>query len=137
MAAAAQARRVEAALFALPLQTQHLLRVAHTTLLPALRVALADLGELAGVVVDSVPARELAAAIRDARQRSRAQSVAREAARVLIARWRADAGQRVGYAVAAYRTERRGFVLAERSAQRAREARRAEERGARLLGRVA
>jgi len=137
LAASAQARRIEAALFALSLRDQHILHVAHTPLLPALRASLADLGELAGVVVDTVPAATLASALQDARRRARVDAPARDAARGLLARWRAAAGALVAAAVDAYRAERRGLVLAERQAVAQRQAVRTRERGVRLLGRVA
>lgn len=142
LAASAQARRIEAALFALSLRDQHILHVAHTPLLPALRASLADLGELAGVVVDTVPAATLASALQDARRRARVDAPARDApardaARGLLARWRAAAGALVATAVDAYRAERRGLVLAERQAVAQRQAVRTRERGVRLLGRVA
>lgn len=135
MAAAAQARRVEAALHTLSIRDQRALRVAHTPLLPGLRAALADLGDLAGVVVDTVAPGTLAAALRDAHQRGRAAHVAREAARALLTRWQADAAVRVGQAVAAYRAERRGLALAERRAERAREQSRSRERAVRAMER--
>lgn len=106
LAAAARHRRIVSALHGLPRSMQRTLRRAHTPLPPGERVRLAQLGDLAAVVVDLVEPLWLVTAIDLAKRTGKKSVVGRDIAHAFLAEATRSAAEEVRLAVAAFRGAR-------------------------------